>query len=218
MITRNELRKMILQEISSIRENMEAMPEPSPSMRGLVAVQDHFYEIEPFAGLGTPAPVEAGVAVVATRKDRYRLPDEGAIIVADYPSVGEFLEAVKQLQRNQLKLDGELGSIIDQRVDEIDATDMILDEQGEVVGLGVMYRVWHEENSSGGGPIMMEGVSIGEVAMIEIPYHREMNRARRALNNWGVAYEASVGIIEVRKQDLSDAQAALDSVRVGYRR
>ena len=216
-ITKRQLRKMIIQEISSIRENMEAMPKPSPSMRGLVAVQDHFYEIEPFAGLGTPAPVEAGVAVVATRKDKWRLPDEGAVIVADYPSVGEFLEAVKQLQRNQLKLDGELGSIIDQRVDEIDATDMIPDEQGEIVGLGDIYRAAHEENSSKEGPIM-EGASAGSSAMIEIPYHRDMNRARKALNNWGVPHQAGVGIIEVRRQDLSDAQAALDSVRVGYRR
>jgi len=212
-ITKRQLRKMIIQEISSIRENMEAKPEPSPSMRGLVAVQNHFYEIEPFAGLGTPAPVEAGVTVVATRKDKWRLPDEGAVIVSDYPSVGEFLEAVKKLQRNQLKLDGELGSIIDQRVDEIDATDMILDEQGEIVGLGDMYRSAHEE----AGP-MMEGASVGISAMIEIPYHRDMNRARKALNNWGVPHQAGVGIIEVRRKDLSDAQAALDSVRVGYRR
>ena len=43
-------------------------------------------------------------------------------------------------------------------------------------------------------------------------------RARKALNNWGVPHQAGIGIIEVRRQDLSDAQAALDSVRVGYRR
>lgn len=145
-ITRRHLRGLILQEISAYRPGEEA--RPSPSMRGLVAVQDYFYEIEPHAGLGMPEPVEAGVAVVAKREDRYRLPDEGAVIVADYPNVGEFLEAVKLLQRNQLKLDGELGSIIDQRVDEIDATDMILDEEGEVVGLGDMYRVWHQEHGS----------------------------------------------------------------------
>jgi len=214
MITRKELRKMILQEIKTLQEYGDhTTPEPSPSMRGLVAVLNYRYEIEPYAGLGSPEPVEGGVAVISTRKDRYRLPDDGAVIVANYPDVGEFLEAVKQLQRNQLKLDGELGSIIDQRVDEIDATDMILDEQGEIVGLGDMYRAAHEE----AGP-MMEGASVGSSAMIEIPYHRDMNRARKALNNWGVPHQAGVGIIEVRRQDLSDAQAALDSVRVGYRR
>jgi hypothetical protein len=240
---------MILQEISSIRENMDEFPpEPSHSMLGLVAVQDYLYEIEPPMGLGMPEPVEAGVAVVASRKDAYRLPDNGAVIVADYPNVGEFLEAVKQLQRNQLKLDGELGSIIDQRVDEIDATDMIIDEMGEIVSLGDMYRAWHDEEAqlkrdvelekqippdptgeAGEGfydsdfydpesGSMMESTSIEVDAVIEIPHHRDMDKARIALNQWGIAHRVGRGIIEVSRRDLGDAREALFSARVRYRR